>query len=88
MHHGILFDCRLIEPYIERFHSRGQHWRVRPNKDILHTTPQKNSKNYGIYSSLEKAFEFCWSLFADEQNTLPKSTRRKVKLNKFAFGTP
>ena len=42
----------------------------------------------GIYSSLEEAFEFCWSSFADEHNTLPKSTRRNVKLNKFAFGTP
>ena len=23
----------------------------------------------GIYSSLEEAFEFCWSSFADEHNT-------------------
>ena len=35
-----------------------------------------------------KAFEFCWSSFLDEHNTLPKSTRRNVKLNKFAYGTP
>ena len=41
----------------------------------------------GIYSSLE-AFEFCWSSFADEHNTLPKLTKRNIKLNKFAFGTP
>ena len=27
-------------------------------------------------------------LFADEHNTFPKSTRRNVKLNKFAFRTP
>ena len=40
----------------------------------------------GIYSSLEEAFEFCWSSFAEEHNTSPKS--RNVKLNKFAFGTP
>ena len=40
-----------------------------------------------IYSSLE-AFEFCWSSFADEHNALPKLTRRNIKLNKFAFGTP
>ena len=40
------------------------------------------------YSSLGEAFEFCWSSFADEHNTLPKSTMRNVKLNKFAFGTP
>ena len=39
----------------------------------------------GIYSALEEAFEFCWSSFADEHNTLPKSTRRNVKSNKFAF---
>ena len=32
--------------------------------------------SYGVYSSLEEAFEFCWSLFAGE-----------VKLNKFEFGT-
>ena len=37
--------------------------------------------------TLEEAFEFCWSSFTDEHNTLPKSTRRNVKLNKFAFGT-
>ena len=42
----------------------------------------------GIQSSLEEAFEFCWSSFEDEHNTLPKSTRRNVELNKFAFGTP
>ena len=42
----------------------------------------------GIYSSLEEVFEFCWSSLADEHNTLPKSTRRCVKLDKFVFGTP
>ena len=41
----------------------------------------------GIYSALEEAFEFCWSSFADEHNTLPKSTRRNVKSKKFAFWT-
>ena len=41
----------------------------------------------GIYSS-EEVFEFCWSLFTDEHHTLPKSTRKNVKLNTFAFGTP
>ena len=39
------------------------------------------------YSSLQEAFECCWSSLADEHNTLPKSTRRNVKLNKFAFET-
>ena len=45
----------------------------------------------GIQSSLEQAFEFCWSLFTDEHNThntLPKSIRRNLKWNKFTFGTP
>ena len=37
---------------------------------------------------VEEAFEFCWSSFADENYTLTKSTRRDVKLNKFAFGIP
>ena len=41
----------------------------------------------GIYSSAEEAFEFCFSSFANEHNTLPKSTGRNVKLNKFAFVT-
>ena len=47
----------------------------------------KTVKIGGIYSSLEEAFEFCWSSFADEHNTLVKSTRRNVKLNKFGCGT-
>ena len=42
----------------------------------------------GIQSSLEEAFEFCWSSLADERNTLPKSTRRHVKIDKFISGTP
>ena len=33
----------------------------------------------GIYFSLEEAFEFCWSLFADENNTYQKSTRKKFQ---------
>ena len=48
----------------------------------------KTVNNCRIYSSLEEAFEFCWSSFADEHNTSPKSTKRKVNLIKFAFGTP
>ena len=42
-----------------------------------------------IYSSIQmqEAFEFFWSSFANEHNTQPKSTRRNVKLNKFASGT-
>ena len=41
-----------------------------------------------MYSSLEGAFEFCWSSCAGEHNTLVKSTRRNVELNKFGRGTP
>ena len=42
------------------------------------------------YSLLQKKhyFEFCWSSLADEHTTLPKATRRHVKLDKFVFGTP
>ena len=40
---------------------------------------------WNIVFSHEEAFEFCWSSFADEHNTFPKSTRRNVKLNKFAL---
>ena len=43
---------------------------------------------WGIYSSLEEAFEFCLSSLADEHNTLPKSTRRHVKLDKFIIWNP
>ena len=32
------------------------------------------------YSPLEEAFEFSWSLFADEHNTYVKSTRRNIEL--------
>ena len=39
-------------------------------------------------SSLAGVFEFCWSSFADEHYTLPKSTRRNLTLNKFAFRNP
>ena len=31
---------------------------------------------------------FCWSSLADEHNTLPKPTRRHIKLDKFIFETP
>ena len=49
---------------------------------------RKTVKIGGTYSSLEEAFDFCWSSFADEHHTLVKSTRRNVKLNKFGRGTP
>ena len=53
-----------------------------------HEFSNKTVKIGGIYYSLEEAFEFCWSSFADEHNTLVKSTSRNVKLNKFGCGTP
>ena len=40
----------------------------------------------GLYFPLEEAFELCWSSFADEHKTLPKSTSRNITLNKFASG--
>ena len=45
------------------------------------TAKQSVFVQYHDYS-LEEAFEFCGSSFADEHKILPKSTRRKVKLNK------
>ena len=52
-------------------------------------SPTKQSILFcGIQSSLKEAFEFCWSSFADQHNALPKSTRRNIKLNKFAIRTP
>ena len=56
-------------------------------KCMCHESIKKTVNISRIYSSLEEAFEFCWSLFADEHKTLPKSTKRNVKSNKFAFGT-
>ena len=49
---------------------------ARPLYVIVHWLSFRHMSSYGIYSSLEEAFEFCWSLFAGE-----------VKLNKFEFGT-
>ena len=34
------------------------------------------------------SLEFSWTSFADVHNTLPKSTRRYIQFNKFAFRTP
>ena len=46
----------------------------------------------GIHSSLEEAFEFCWSSFADKHNNITVFTKidqeKLCKLNKFACGTP
>ena len=50
-------------------------------------TKQSIFEEYSLLQNLE-AFEFFWRSFADEHNTLLKLTRRNVKLNKFAFGTP
>ena len=50
-------------------------------------TKQSIFEEYSLLQNLE-AFEFFWRSFTDEHNTLLKLTRRNVKLNKFAFGTP
>ena len=42
---------------------------------------------WNIFFSRRSIWVSCFSTFANEHNTLPKSTRRNVKLNKFAFGT-
>ena len=38
-----------------------------------------------MYSSLEEAFEFCWSLFAKHK---PIIKARNIKSNKLTFGPP
>ena len=48
-------------------------------------TRQSIFVEYGLL--WKKVFELCWSSFADENNTLPKSARRNVKVNKFVFET-
>ena len=39
---------------------------ARPLYVIVHWLSFRHMSSYGIYSSLEEAFEFCWSLFAGE----------------------
>ena len=36
---------------------------------IVHWLSFRHMSSYRVYSSLEEAFEFCWSTFADEHNT-------------------
>ena len=38
-----------------------------------------------IYSSLEEAFEFCWSSLANKHETLPKLTRRNTNRTNLHF---
>ena len=56
-------------------------WRTKDKR------PQRRNERRWISDKIVNIWVF-WSSFADEHNTLPKSTRRNVKLNKFAFGTP
>ena len=49
--------------------------------------PQRRNERRWISDKIVNIWVF-WSSFADEHNTLPKSTRRNVKFNKFAFETP
>ena len=60
---------------------------VRPGARFL-KAPETFRARKAIFSSTVPKNGEVWSSFADEHNTLPKSTRRNVKLNKFAFGTP
>ena len=54
---------------------------------------KQNSQYYFVeynYSSPEEAFEFFWSLFADERNNFNKIDQEKHKIEQtfFVFGTP
>ena len=42
----------------------------------------------GIHSSLEEAFEFCWSLLASKHNTYQKSTWRNEKFEQICVWNP
>ena len=55
-----------------------------PNENVMNLL-QKGQYSWNI---AEVAFKFCWSSFAEEHKTLPESTRRIQKSNKFSFGTP
>ena len=72
----------IVLAIVYEWHSKGHEGQMKTR-----WISNKTVKTGRIYSSLEEAFEFCWSSFADEHNTLVKSTRRKVKLNKFGCGT-
>ena len=50
--------------------------------------PRPSQYVRNIVFSRRSINEFSWSSFADERNSFPKSNRKNVKLNKFAFGTP
>ena len=83
--------CCLVDRVVTLFHllftndrqkTKGHEGQMR-NESL-----RKQSKLVEYISSLAEAFEFCWSSFEDEHNTLLKSTRRNVKFNKCACGTP
>ena len=67
------------------FQRKWKNGKMKNGKNALYRRPIPLNINI---VSLEETFEFCWNSFADERNTLPKSTRRNVKLNIFAFGSP
>ena len=67
------------------FQRKWKNGKMKNGKNALYRRPIPLNINI---VSLEETFEFCSSSFADERNTLPKSTRRNVKLNIFAFGSP
>ena len=62
----------------------------RPHRSNVNTKSLQQNSQYlwNIAFSRSRSIEFCWRWLADKHNTLPKSTRRHVKLDKFIFGTP
>ena len=57
------------------FQRKWKNGKMKNGKNALYRRPIPLDINI---VSLEETFEFCWSSFADERNTLPKSTRRNV----------
>ena len=60
---------------------------VRPGACFL-KAPETFRARKAIFSSTVPKNGEVWSSFVDEHNTLPKLTRRNVKLNTFALRTP
>ena len=59
--------------------------KIKRKYDYLTLKLLKFNKNIcNVVIIVEEAFEFCWSSFAEENYTSPKSTTRDAKLNKFA----
>ena len=50
--------------------------------------PNKTVNIFGILSSLEEAFESCWSLLADEHNISPKIDQKTRKIGQSYIWNP